>query len=356
MKKRIFLCLTVLAATGLFSCHSQKTFDKHGGIEVLLTFEGYAQDKYPEIEQMLKIRLEHLTKGEILFSRTPQGIEIKIPGVYDEAIHRVEELLRAIGEFGFWETKESCDVYPILKDVNENLIKLNIEKIPVNLDTTEKYLPAGELVLMEGEKVEEINKENFLMSFPLYWKLMPSVKKTESGNYTCEKGPSLGYVVKEDTSAINKYFNLPEIKAILPPDLDFRWTAVPTVNGGKEYFQLIAIQFNNVKKRPVLDGKSIIAAQVNKSSWGGFEVNISMNDEGALVWAKITKENIGKSIAMIVDGAVYSFPWVQSEIKGGKSQISGNFTKEEAEDLCALLKSKALPVPLQIIDVKVAKR
>ena len=150
--------------------------------------------------------------------------------------------------------------------------------------------------------------------------------------------PVVGYVATGDTAAVNAIINSPIAKTILPADLKLGWTVKPEkMQGGGEVFQLIALR--TVNGQPVLNGDVVTRATSEFDNLQGQVVSMTMNDEGARQWSRITGQNIGKAIAIVLDDQVYSFPNVNSQIDGGRSQISGRFTVEEAGDLANVLES-----------------
>jgi len=140
-----------------------------------------------------------------------------------------------------------------------------------------------------------------------------------------------------------------QVREVLPRDLGLRWT-VKALDTNGEIFQLIAIKVTNRDGRAPLAGNVITDARADFSQTSAYaNVSMTMNAEGAKTWARMTKDNIGKCIAISLDGYIYSFPTVNGEITGGSSQITGNFTVEEAKDLANTLKSGKMPAPCRIV-------
>jgi SecD/SecF fusion protein len=159
----------------------------------------------------------------------------------------------------------------------------------------------------------------------------------------------VGIAHSKDTAKINAYFATKQVKEVLPRDLGLRWT-VKAIDERGEFFQLIAIKITNRDGRAPLAGDVITDAKADFSQTSAYaNVSMTMNAEGAKIWARMTKDNIGKSIAIALDGYIYSFPTVNTEITGGSSQITGNFTVEEAKDLANTLKSGKMPAPARIV-------
>ena len=167
------------------------------------------------------------------------------------------------------------------------------------------------------------------------------------GNY----GPVVGTVLASDTAKVNAMLGMKQVRDLFPRDLLLKWTVKPVDETAKQLaFQLIAIKAANRDGRAPLEGDVITDAGVDFDQFtNGAVVNMKMNAEGAKTWARLTKENIGKSIAIVLDGYVYSFPTVNTEITGGSSQISGRFTQDEAKDLANILKSGKMPAPARIV-------
>ena len=141
-----------------------------------------------------------------------------------------------------------------------------------------------------------------------------------------------------------------EIKDFFPRDVQFAWTVKPYDTEGK-FVQLVALRGDSRNKKAAMEGDVITDARQDFGQFNGSpEVSMTMNAEGARAWKRLTGENIGKSVAIVLDNYVYSFPTVQAEIAGGRSQITGNFTINEASDLANILKSGKLPAPARIIE------
>jgi SecD/SecF fusion protein len=145
---------------------------------------------------------------------------------------------------------------------------------------------------------------------------------------------------------VDELLAIRQVRDVLPRDLRLKWTVKP-IDEKSNIYALIAIKGRD---RAPLEGNVITDASADFSQHGtSSEVSMTMNAEGAKIWARMTRENIGRSIAIVLDGYVYSYPTVQSEITGGRSQITGNFTQEEARDLANVLKSGTMPAPARIV-------
>jgi len=272
-------------------------------------------------------------------------ILVELPGVKEP--ERVRKLLQGTASLEFWATYDNAEIEGFLNEANAKLAELLgdtdettvIEDIPAEADS----LLAAELKNKQKEAAAEaaFRKQN-----PLFSVLQPSGAK---GN-AC-----IGYANYADTAMVNKYLSMPQIKAVFPREFKPMWTVkasqwIP----GENTFELVAIKSTSRDGKAPLDGGVVTDARVQYGNTGGNpEVSMSMNGEGAGIWARMTGDNIGKQIAIVLDGMVYSYPMVNSKIEGGSSQITGNFTLEEAEDLANVLKSGKLPAPATIIQEQV---
>ena len=269
-------------------------------------------------------------------------ILVELPGVKEP--ERVRKLLQGTASLEFWATYDNAEIEAYLAEANATLAQLLGDEVAVEETKTEgEDLLAEELQQTEAdaEAMAAYKKQN-----PLFAVLQPSGAR---GN-AC-----IGYAHYADTAKINKYFAMPQIKGLFPPEFKPMWAvkASPYIPGGNT-FELVAIKATSRDGKAPLDGGVVTDARVQYGNTGGNpEVSMSMNGEGASVWARMTGDNIGKQIAIVLDGMVYSYPMVNSKIEGGSSQITGNFTLEEAEDLANVLKSGKLPAPATIIQEQV---
>ena len=269
-------------------------------------------------------------------------ILVELPGVKEP--ERVRKLLQGTASLEFWATYDNAEIEAYLAEANATLAQLlGDEETVVEETKAEGDILAEELQQNEADAAAEAayRKQN-----PLFSVLQPSGAR---GN-AC-----IGYAHYADTAKINKYFAMPQIKGLFPPEFKPMWAvkASPYIPGGNT-FELVAIKATSRDGKAPLDGGVVTDARVQYENTGGNpEVSMSMNGEGASVWARMTGDNIGKQIAIVLDGMVYSYPMVNSKIEGGSSQITGNFTLEEAEDLANVLKSVKLPAPATIIQEQV---
>ncbi len=288
-------------------------------------------------------------------------ILIELPGVKEP--ERVRKLLQGSANLEFWETYELADILPQMMQINNEFAQLKAAEAPATEVTeVEEVVEVKETIeTAEGEiaelvdelatdtLAEEVDQAAALAEYkknnPLFAVLQMSVNQAGQPM----RGPIVGYVHYSDTAEVMAMINSNIAKQLLPRDLRLCWT-VKATDEASNIYQLIALKARR-DGRASLEGDVIEDARADFSQTGGAYANVSMsmNAEGAQKWQRITKDNIGKSIAIVLDGFVYSFPTVQNEIAGGNSQITGNFTVEEAKDLANTLKSGKMPAPARII-------
>ena len=313
--------------------------------QVIAVIRGEAESAISNSFNVLRNRIDRfgVTQPNIQKLGNSGRILVELPGVKEP--ERVRKLLQGTASLEFWATYDNAEVEIYLNEANAKLAELlsDTEEVAAVETAAADDLLAAEIQQNQQEAQAEAayKKQN-----PLYAVLQPSGAK---GN-AC-----IGYANYADTAKVNKYLSMPQIKALFPREFKPMWTVkasqwIP----GDNIFELVAIKATSRDGKAVLDGGAVTDARVQYGNTGGNpEVSMSMNAEGANTWARMTKENIGKQIAIVLDGMVYSYPTVQSEIAGGSSQITGNFTLEEAEDLANVLKSGKLPAPATIIQEQV---
>lgn len=278
-------------------------------------------------------------------------ILVELPGVKEP--ERVRKLLQGTASLEFWETYTSQELSGYLAEANAKLAEI----LAGEADTTAVAEPAAENVAKEGVDSllnSEIakNQDNsaeidaYRKANPLFAVLSPS-----GSNNAC-----IGFAAAIDTAKVNRYLAMPQIAEIFPAEFKPMWSVKPSEYAqGENIFELVAIKATSRDGKAKLDGGVITDARVvyDHGSNGEPSVSMSMNAEGANVWARMTSDNVGKQIAIVLDDMVYSYPNVQNAITGGSSSITGHFTPDEATDLVNVLKSGKLPAPATIIQEQV---
>ncbi len=284
--------------------------------------------------------------------QTAGRILVELPGIDDPK--RVRKLLQGTANLEFWETYDNSEVYQYLAQANQKIAEIQAIKTQPSAapaDTTAKAAESTNSLLNELDKkskadtsavgkAAEMNKQ-----FPLFSILSPS--STPQGELY--PGAAVGTSHFKDTSTVNSYLKMDQVKSLLPRNLAFKWTA-KAIDKEEKFFRLIAIKVTGRDGRAPLEGDVITDARQDYSDMGSTpEVSMTMNSTGAKVWARLTKDNVGKSIAIVLDGYVRSYPNVNGEITGGRSSITGMESVEEAKDLANILKSGKMPAPATII-------
>ena len=310
--------------------------------EVIEVIRGEAESAISNSFNVLRNRIDRfgVTQPNIQKLGNSGRILVELPGVKEP--ERVRKLLQGTASLEFWATYDNAEIEAYLAEANATLAQLLAveEEVAAETETAETDVLAQELQQNEAEADAAMVKQN-----PLFAVLQPSGAR---GN-AC-----IGYAHYADTAKINKYLSMPQIKGLFPPEFKPMWTVKGSAFAGENIFELVAIKATSRDGKAPLDGGVVTDARMEYGNTNGNpHVSMSMNAEGANTWARMTKDNIGKQIAIVLDGMVYSYPTVQNEISGGSSQITGNFTVEEAEDLANVLKSGKLPAPATIIQEQV---
>ena len=283
-------------------------------------------------------------------------IIVELPGVKDPK--RVRKLLQGTAQLEFWETYEYTELLPAITSVNDFLKELETLKNEADEKIEEPLVSNNELDLEVNSLLGELSSdsaltdtssltfEQFASENPFYALLIPSLDQ----NNQPLQGPACGFAAVKDTAKVNSILAMSEVKNLFPRDIHFAWTVKPYDKEGK-FVQLIALRGDPRNNDAAMDGEVITDARQDFAQFNNSaEVSMTMSSEGAAEWKRLTGENIGKCIAIVLDDYVYSFPTVQAEIDGGRSQITGNFTINEASDLANILKSGKLPAPARIIE------
>jgi len=278
-------------------------------------------------------------------------IMVELPGIKEP--ERVRKLLQGSANLEFWETYTARDAAPYLQAADARLRALLSNETPAE-ETEEATENAAEeaaqatsttdslAAALKGEStaqaadLAQIKKEHPLLA----------ILQVNAG----AQGPVVGYANYKDTAEINRYLSMPEVQAEMPKDLRLKWGVSAFEYDPKaQTFELYAIKSTERNGKAPLEGDVVVDAKDEFDQYGKPAVSMSMNTDGARRWAQLTKQNINRSIAIVLDGYVYSAPNVNQEITGGRSQITGHFTPEQAKDLANVLKSGKMPAPAHIV-------
>lgn len=343
--------------------------------EVIRILRREADEAFDRTFEVLRNRIDRfgVSQPNIQKLATNGRILIELPGIKDPV--RVRKLLQSTAKLEFWETYELAEIYQFLEDANNRLPSLiglidmkadsaehetltsedaetvieMVEEEQVTTDTAKSNLDELLGTGDESDTTEQMNFEEYAAKNPLFAYLNPAFVQDEQGNYFPGQGPVVGYSRGIDTARVNRYLSL--TKNIFPTDLRFLWTFNPVdLKEGGNTYQLIAIKTPPKSTQAALGGDVVTDAFPDFDQFGRPEITMVMDNEGAKIWKRMTATNIGRSIAIVLDDQVYSWPTVNSEIPTGRSSISGNFTMEEATDFATKLKSGKLAAPARIVE------
>lgn len=330
--------------------------------------------------QILKTRIDKFGVTQPNVQKLGNGrILVELPGIKEP--DRVRKLLQGTAKLEFWETYDNLEIYPMLDEVNKLLKSIGTMDTaataeaslnPDSLSPRQDTLAAanGDTAKAAGDTTNLMDKlaakdksdtasqdttgaqsfEKFAKDNPLYAVLAPSIQQNEQNQSELRKGPVIGSALVKDTAKVNRIFEMESVRSKFPREFRPLWSVKPIDKEGR-VMQLIAIKMPARDFMAPLDGSAIVDARKQKGQFSdAWEIGMSMNAEGARVWKRLTHDNVNKSIAIVLDDYVYSYPNVIQEISGGNSSITGNFTIEEAEDLANILKVGKLPAPARIVE------
>ena len=307
--------------------------------------------------------------------QTEGRISIELPGIKER--ERVRSLLQGSANLEFWETFDQKEIHQALLNANaiirDSLARAQAETpAKIAAGTTETIAakpaePVGPDSIKDSAIEEELAKlakadsgslsedaqnsaeEKVDESLDAFKKNFPLFALLQVDPQSSHVGPVLGTVNKQNRDLVDRYLSMKAVQEALPRQLVLRWSVKP-VDEEETLYSLYALRTSTRDGRPALEGDVVTRAQDEFSQNSSYaEVSMSMNSEGAKKWARLTKENIGKSVAIVLDDLVYSAPTVNSEIPNGQSNITGHFTPEDAKDLANVLKSGKMSAPARIV-------
>ena len=317
--------------------------------------------------QVLRTRIDRFGVVQPNIQRLENSgrILVELPGIKEP--ERVRKLLQGSANLEFWETYEVAEIISPLIKANDVLKQMNASAMVADsaaADTAAAPAVAkadnnGKDSLLNALKQEaakdnesakpaqasaaqkaQAEKEN-----PLFSIFQVNVSNNGQPNPGCV----VGMAHYSDTAKINRYFETKQVKQLLPSDLRFKW-GVKAIDEKGQIFQLYAIKCKSRDGKAPLEGDAISDASSDFGQYSSYaKVDMQMNSDGAKQWARLTEENKGRCIAIVLDGYVYSAPRVNDKITGGRSEITGDFTVEEAKDLANVLKSGKMPAPAVIV-------
>ena len=323
-----------------------------GNDQVIKVVREEAGSAYDRTYEILRNRIDKfgVAQPTIQQLRASERILVELPGVKDP--DRVRKLLQGTAQLEFWSTYECAEAMHYLEDANSYLasVSKSDEEAPAaDQEQQEVAMTAEDSLLSQLSNApvdESMADAQMMKDNPLFALLQPNIDP-QTRQYS--QGPVVGYAVQKDRAAVNEMIEKAIEKKIIDSRLiKFLWSAKP-ISDKSDVYALYAIKVTTRDGSALLDGGVITDARQDFSSMGGNEISMTMNSEGAREWKRITGENVGKCVAIVLDDLVYSAPVVNGEIAGGRSSITGQFTLEEAKDLANILKSGKLPAPAVIV-------
>jgi SecD/SecF fusion protein len=309
--------------------------------------------------QILRARIDKfgVTQPNIQKLEGSGRILVELPGVDNPA--RVRKLLQGSAKLEFYETFTNPEAFKYLSDANTILAKANAStsKTEVDTNSTDTAKTSSALAGLSGTKTSTDSNatagadstqkkiENFTKENPLFAVLRPNA---DEKGMLAERGSICGMASIRDTAKVNALLARLEVRSSLPNNIKFLWESKAIGDNG-DVVMLHAVK-TSMNGGAQLEGDKVIDARRDVGQSGEIEVSMTMNADGARIWKNLTKANIGRSIAIVLDDLVYSSPNVQNEIPNGRSSINGNFTSEEAGDLANILKAGKLPAPTRIVE------
>jgi SecD/SecF fusion protein len=330
--------------------------------EVISILKKEMDDALSNSFQVLRNRIDRFGVVAPNIQRLEQAgrILVELPGVKEP--ERVKKLLQGSANLEFWETYNLAEIAPALSRANAILAGKVAKDSTAVADgdgvaaaNDSANVAAGIAAAVSDSSAQAAADQQkaiaeWRAANPLFSKLQLYV--TESGQAV--EGPIVGYASASDTAAINAMLATKQVSDILPRKLKFAW-AVKSMDPKGIFYQLYALKAHDNAGHPSLPdaskgGDIVVDARADFQQFNNqFEVSMEMTPEAGTIWAKLTKENIGNCVAIVLDGVVYSAPRVNSEISGGRSSITGNFDAEEANDLANVLKSGKMAAPVNIV-------
>ena len=321
--------------------------------EVLSVIKEETNSAIDRSYQILRTRIDRFGVAQPNIQKLENSgrILVELPGIKDPK--RVRKLLQGTAQLEFWETYNFTELYEYFDEANKRIAEINkANEGLVEEEVKEENNDEPALLANDSLKAQEEALEEMRANYPLYNYLTPSYFQNEMGQTFPAQTARVGMALVKDTANINRM--LKQAKNVFPRNVRFAWCVKPNVaEDGTEYIDLVALKTSRENKA-ALGGEVIVDARQDYDQNGRVEVTIQMNSEGAKAWKRLTGENIGRQVAIVLDNYVYSYPVVNDEIPSGRSSISGgDMSVEEAQDLANILKAGKLPAPARILEENV---
>ena len=342
--------------------------------EVLTVIRKETKGAIDRTFNILRTRIDRfgVAQPNIQQLQTAGRILVELPGIKEP--ERVRKLLQGTAQLEFWETYQFADLVPYFEEANKRLVETQPQPVkdsliadaPLEQPTVEAQAAADTSVLAAADTAasnlldqisdttgmdqQNASFEKYAKENPLFAYLNPAIFPNAQGQYFPGQGATVGYAAIKDTSRINHMLAL--TKTSFPRDLKLAWTVKPEKDR-PEVLELVALKITSRDGKAPLGGEAVVDARQDYDANGRVEITMMMNSEGAKTWKRLTGDNIGNQIAIVLDDYVYSAPRVNGEIPNGRSSISGSYAIEEAQDLANILKAGKLPAPARIVQEEV---
>ena len=320
--------------------------------DVIKAVRAEASDAYDRTYQIISKRIDKFGVAQPTIQKlsASERILVELPGVKEP--ERVRKLLKGTAQLEFWQTYDNTEAIRFLEAADQYLASVNAGGETTEKDTTAQAEVADSSSLVDQLAVDNAatqnaGSDNLAKTNPLFALLMPYVNQSNQP----VPGPIVGLAHDKDRAAIDAMLAQAAARKVFDTrSVKFLWSNKADENfTGGDIYTLYAIKITTRDGAALLDGSCISDARQDFSTNGKSEVSMTMNSAGARDWKRITGENVGKCIAIVLDDLVYSAPVVNGEIAGGRSSITGDFSLDEAKDLANILKSGKLPAPANIV-------
>ncbi|GHS87150.1 protein translocase subunit SecDF [Bacteroidia bacterium] len=339
----------------IFSWEMKGITANSSNTEVVTELRNETSGAFERTYQILRQRIDKFGVAQPNIQKLTQTerILIELPGVKEP--ERVRKLLQGTAQLEFWETVEFRELAPNLMEANTFLASLSA--VQVDSATAKDTKSAQKTDQVEGSDdliasmagtdssmtAGQKDNEEMRLQNPLFSVLYPSLGEEDQNR----KGPVVGYALKKDISTVDRL--LESAKSKFPRNVKFVWSVKPIKAGTDLYFQLVALRISTRDGRAPITGEVVVDARQDYDQYGGVDISMTMNSEGAKLWKNMTGANVNRAIAIVLDNYAYSWPNVNGEIPGGRSSITGGFTVDEGKDLANVLKAGKLPAPARIV-------
>jgi SecD/SecF fusion protein len=334
MKPYFIIVAIIIIAFSFGGCATKETFDYKVTVAPVSASSVITLNGMNKAAEVIRKRLGNsfnFTRENVKLDVSEDQITLTLSKTDTSKISSIKNIITGHARLEFWETFEDSEISGYLTKANNLLREM-------------KVVPD-----VENSSAQDV----FISQNPLFGILRPMISKQGEPLRSC----LIGLASETDTAKVDRYLQMPQIKVLLPRDLKLMWSHNPYNYGpSKGLYELHAIKITTQDGKAPLDGSVIISVKpVTGSSKSDIKIDLTMNAEGTIRWSGITRENVNRCIAVVLNGYVRSYPRVHDEISGGRTEITGNFTTEEANDLVNILKSGELPFELKIVDEQIRK-